>query len=57
MKCTMYLVMDMVQGQSMAQMLEEKRESRGFDNEIMNVNNKKERAARFTEEECKYVFT
>lgn len=58
MKCTMYLVMEMVQGQSMTQMLEGKAEQdrSGFDNEINCEALRKPKTDKFTEEECKYIF-
>lgn len=58
MKCTMYLVMDMVQGHSITQMLEPPRESElgGFDNERNCEATKKQMVAKFTEDESKYIF-
>lgn len=54
MKCTMYLVMDMVQGQSITQMLEERQDRGGYDNELLIEN--KPKVAKFTEQECKGIF-
>ena len=51
----MYLVMDMVQGQSITQMLEPSAEG-GYDNERNNENLKKPKTTKFTEDEAKYIF-
>ena len=51
----MYLVMDMVQGQSITQMLEPSAEG-GYDNERNNENLKKSKTTKFTEDEAKYIF-
>lgn len=56
MKWTMYLVMDMVQGQSLTQMLEERQDKGGYDNEKMDANWKKPKVDKFNEEECKEIF-